>query len=194
MTDFLIQQNCLVGVVGKVGSGKTTLLLSMIGELEMHTKSEETEFSISGNIGYCSQVAWIFNATIKENILFGNIYDEEWYNKVVYSCSLYNDFADMPNKDETIIGERGSNLSGGQKARINLARCIYGKPNILLLDDVLSCVDSIVAKHIFTNVLHNHSGLMKNTIRILVTNQTNILHEMDNIITIKNQRVIKNDN
>eukprot|EP01083_Nonionella_stella_P253748 872873_1 len=183
------EDNAFVGIIGKVGSGKTALLLSIIGELKADEESHTGDVSITGKIGYCCQSPWIFNGSIKENILFGNEYDVEWYEKVVYACSLDIDFADLPHRDETIIGERGINLSGGQKTRINLARCVYDKPMVLLLDDCLSSVDPVVANHIFVNLLHNETGLMKHTLRLLVTHQINILPQMDQIVIMQNQKI-----
>eukprot|EP01083_Nonionella_stella_P258750 884040_1 len=177
--------NMLVGVIGKVGSGKTALFLSILGEL----KTDEDDVSISGKIGYCSQCPWIFNGSVKENILFGNTFDAEWYEEVVYACCLEKDFADLPHRDETIIGERGINLSGGQKTRVNLARCIYDKPSLLLVDDCFSSVDPVVANHIFVNLFHNETGLMKHTLRLLVSHQIHILSQTDQIVIMQNQKI-----
>eukprot|EP01084_Bolivina_argentea_P084782 153284_1 len=184
-----IDQKGLYGIIGKVGSGKTALLLSLIGELKSFyaadLSKDDTEFAVCGKIGYCSQVPWIFNASVKENILFGNVYDKEWYDKVIYVCCLDKDLMQLPHCDETIIGERGLNLSGGQKSRVNLARCIYDKPDILLLDDILSSVDSIVGKHLFANILSNKSELMKNKLVVVVTHQMNILPFMKKIFVME---------
>eukprot|EP01083_Nonionella_stella_P178917 633588_1 len=190
------ESNTLVGIIGRVGSGKTTLLLSILGELSAQTapnegdqKDVESGVCINGKIGYCSQAPWIFNGSVKENILFGNAYDPEWYRKVVHSCSLDIDFDNLPHQDETIIGERGVNLSGGQKTRINLARCIYDKPMVLLLDDCLSSIDPSVATHIFMNLLHSETGLMKHTLRLFVTHQPSILPQMDHVVIMQNQTI-----
>eukprot|EP01083_Nonionella_stella_P293563 998397_1 len=189
------ESNTLVGIIGRVGSGKTTLLLSILGELLVHNETDgdahdqQGDVCISGTIGYASQAPWIFNGSVKENILFGTKYDHEWYHQVIHACALDIDLDELPHRDETIIGERGINLSGGQKTRINLARCIYDKPTVLLLDDCLSSVDPIVANHIFVNLLHNETGLMKHTLRLLVTHQHNILSQMNHIVIMQNQRI-----
>jgi ABC-type multidrug transport system fused ATPase/permease subunit len=111
-------------------------------------------------IAYAPQYAWIQNATIKENILFGRDFDQATYNKVLDACALRADLSILPAGDQTEIGEKGINLSGGQKQRISLARCAYANADIYLLDDTLSAVDSHVAKHIFQNVI-GPNGMLK---------------------------------
>lgn len=119
-----IKKNEFYAVVGKIGSGKSSLLSAILGELpfnRLRTDSNldaddaEGTFEIHGKIGYAAQQAWIFSGSVKENILFGKKYDSEWYDKVVFACALIEDFKQFPHQDETIIGERGINLSGGQK-------------------------------------------------------------------------------
>ena len=107
------------------------------------------ECTIQGRIGYASQTPWIFNASLKENILFGRKLDQKWYDEVVTACNLDTDVSQLPSGDETMIGERGVNLSGGQKARVALARAVYGKPDILLADSPLAAVDSRTANVTF---------------------------------------------
>ena len=135
----------LLCVVGPVGSGKSSFLMGLLKELPL----ESGEIKVEGSVSYASQDAWSFNDSVRNNILFGMEYDEQKYNKVVEVCALQRDLKLMPFGDRTLVGEKGVSLSGGQKARINLARAIYRDADICLLDDPLSAVDAPVAKHIF---------------------------------------------
>lgn len=101
-----------------------------------------------GAAAYVAQQPWIMNATVKENIVFGYRYDSNFYEKTVKACALVDDFSVLPDGDETVVGERGISLSGGQKARVALARAVYSRADIFLLDDVLSAVDAHVGRHI----------------------------------------------
>ena len=106
-----------------------------------------------GKIAYVAQQAWIMNATLKDNILFGNQFDPDLYQRVVSACELLTDIALLPAGDETEIGEKGINLSGGQKQRVSLARAVYSRADLYLFDDPLSAVDAHVGKSIFENVM-----------------------------------------
>ena len=180
-----------VAVVGTVGSGKSSLLSAMLHELPCYGECRPPFMSIRGKhegdlvIGFASQNPWITNDSIRNNILFGARYDDEWYDTVITACALKLDIKALPYGDETIIGERGVNLSGGQKARINIARAIYVKPSVLLLDDCLSSVDALVARQIFNAVLDNECGLMRDTLRVLVTHQTQFLSQVDTVMVMK---------
>ena len=148
-------------VVGKVGSGKSSLLAGILGE--MH-KLNDGELSIDGSIAYVTQIAWIQNNSLKENVLFGRSYEETFYNKVIKSSSLLTDLDLMPAGDETEIGEKGINLSGGQKQRVSLARALYSNADIYLLDDPLSAVDSHVGKNIFESAI-GPNGILKDKVK-----------------------------
>jgi ABC-type multidrug transport system fused ATPase/permease subunit len=110
-------------------------------------------YYINGTVSYAAQQAWIQNATLKENIIFGNKLDEEKYKRVIEACALVTDFNILPAGDRTEIGEKGINLSGGQKQRVSLARAVYNDSDIYLFDDPLSAVDAHVGKHIFDKVV-----------------------------------------
>jgi ABC-type multidrug transport system fused ATPase/permease subunit len=144
-----------------VGSGKSSLLSGILGE--MHMLNERGTINVNGRVAYVPQQAWIQNDSVKNNILFGNEYDEKLYKQVTSACSLLPDFGIMPAGDETEIGEKGINLSGGQKQRISLARAIYSNADIYMLDDPLSAVDSHVGKSIFEHVIGPH-GLLKDKV------------------------------
>lgn len=131
-----LEEGKLYLVVGMVGAGKTSLLSAILGEITI----DKGKINIEGTLSYASQEAWVFGSTVRQNILFGQAYDRRRYQKVVKVCALNRDFLQFPEGDQTIVGDRGSSLSGGQKARINLARCLYKPADIYVLDDPLSAV------------------------------------------------------
>lgn len=143
--DLNIGKENLTAIVGQVGSGKSTLLEVILKELPL----TDGVMEVNGVISYASQQSWIFEGSIKNNIVFTNKLDEKRYKAVVQACALERDFELFTHGDETIVGDRGMNLSGGQKARVNLARAIYKTADIYLLDDPLSAVDVNVGNHIF---------------------------------------------
>lgn len=177
-----INRGELIAIIGGVGSGKTSLLSALTGDMR------KTDGSVvwGGTKAVCAQYAWIQNATVKDNIIFGSQVDEEWYRIVVHACSLTTDFETLPNGDATEIGERGINLSGGQKQRISLARAVYSKADILLLDDPLSAVDPYVGKFIFETAI---CGLLSHKTRVLATHQMHVLSQCDRIVWMESGRV-----
>lgn len=138
--DLAIEQGKLYMVIGMVGAGKSSLLSTILGELNLL----QGNVRVNGKISYASQEAWLFGSSIRQNILFGEDFDRQRYQCVVETCDLLKDFNQFPQGDETIVGERGSSLSGGQKARINLARAVYRQADIYLLDDPLSAVSILL--------------------------------------------------
>jgi ATP-binding cassette subfamily C (CFTR/MRP) protein 4 len=152
------------GIVGVIGAGKSTLLQSILQDVPYSTGRVRA----GGRLAYCEQEPIILSGTVRENILFGREFNEEKYRQVVDSCCLRQDLEDFPNSDGTEIGERGVTISGGQKARICLARTIYGEADFYLLDDPLSAVDSRVARLIFEQVV---TGALRGKGVILVTHQ-----------------------
>ncbi|PGH16379.1 hypothetical protein AJ80_05229 [Polytolypa hystricis UAMH7299] len=165
----------LVAIIGAVGSGKSSLLSALAGEM----RQIGGRVSMGATTAFCPQSAWIQNASVKENILFGKDMDPDFYRRVVQCCALEPDLAMLPAGDETEIGERGINLSGGQKQRLNIARAVYFDSDIILMDDPLSAVDAHVGRHIFDNTIR---GRLKNKCRILVTHRLNILSRCDRIV------------
>ena len=143
--DFEARDGELIGVIGSVGSGKTSLLLSLAGESEQ-TRGKSIK---NGSVAYVEQDPFIIQDTIRENILFGHPYNEKRLTNVLAATTLQNDLEVLPRGLDTLIGERGVNLSGGQRARISLARALYADADIYLLDDPLSAVDTRVSKKIF---------------------------------------------
>lgn len=180
-----VKQGQLCAIIGPVGGGKSSLMQLLLGELPIKSGT----VSIHGSLSYASQKPWLFTGTVRNNILFGQIYDKRRYNEVVKCCALSTDFEQLPNGDKTIVGERGASLSGGQRARISLARAVYKTASIYLLDDPLSAVDAHVGKHLFEEVIGPKGRLAQNATRILITHQVHFLKEADVIVTIENGRV-----
>ncbi|KAJ2786338.1 Transporter of the ATP-binding cassette (ABC) [Coemansia interrupta] len=171
-------------VAGPTGSGKTSLLSALIGEMNLThgrillptTRGESltgNELAVAG-IAYVAQEAWLRNATIRENILFGEPYDQQRYEEVLWMCALKPDLRILIAGDMTEIGERGITLSGGQKQRVALARAVYSSRRILLIDDCLSAVDAPTARHILTECLVGKSPLMQGRTRVLVTHHVSL--------------------
>lgn len=172
-----IYKNETLGVIGRVGSGKSTLLHVILKELPLLTGT----INVNGSISYASQDPWIFSGTIRQNILLGSPFDDSKYAKVITACALQRDFSLLPRGDRTLIGERGVTLSGGQKARINLARAVYRDADVYLLDDPLSAVDAHVGKQIFQNCV---KGYLKEKTVVLVTHQVQYLGDVDRVVVL----------
>ncbi|KAM8873545.1 ATP-binding cassette sub-family C member 4-like isoform 1-T1 [Synchiropus picturatus] len=172
----------LLTVVGPVGAGKSSLLSAILGELS----HEAGTLKVRGRIAYASQQPWLFPGSIRSNILFGRELDPKRYKQVLKACALTKDLELLPDGDLTLIGDKGGTLSGGQKARVNLARAVYDLADIYLLDDPLSAVDTEVGKHIFEQCI---SGLLKNKCRVLVTHQLQNLKPSDQILVLKEGHV-----
>jgi ATP-binding cassette, subfamily C (CFTR/MRP), member 1 len=170
----------LVAVVGSVGSGKSSLISAILGEME---KVQGT-VNVDGRIAYISQQAWIQNATVRDNILFGKPFNKKQYEEVITACALKSDLEMLPGGDQTEIGEKGINLSGGQKQRISLARAVYSNAEFYIFDDPLSAVDSHVGKHIFENVISTEAGVLKGKTRFLVTHGISFLPKVDEIFVM----------
>ncbi|XP_058043060.1 ATP-binding cassette sub-family C member 2 isoform X2 [Ahaetulla prasina] len=181
-----IANGSLVAVVGSVGSGKSSLISAMLGEME----NIKGHINIQGSMAYVPQQAWIQNATLKDNILFGSPLDETRYQQVLEACALLPDLQLLPGRDLTEIGEKGINLSGGQKQRVSLARAVYSNADIYLLDDPLSAVDAHVGRHIFDKVL-GPEGLLQNKTRILVTHNLSFLAQVDDIVVLETGTVME---
>ena len=181
-----VARGSLVAVVGPVGSGKSSLLAAILGEMEaidgtrVHRPPEAGE----GGVSFCSQSPWVINDTLRGNILFGRPYDERRYAQVVAACALTDDLAVLPAGDMTEIGERGINLSGGQKARVALARATYSPDSrLILLDDPLSAVDAHVGEHLFQEAITG--DLCRGATRVLVTHHVHFLPRCDAVIVLE---------
>ncbi|TRY91587.1 hypothetical protein DNTS_021753, partial [Danionella cerebrum] len=176
-----IKPGRLVAVVGAVGSGKTSLISALLGELHKNNG----DININGSIAYVPQQAWIQNATLMNNVLFGSDLNQQRYGSVLEACALIPDLDTLPGRDQTEIGEKGINLSGGQKQRVSLARAVYSSADVYLLDDPLSAVDSHVGKHLFERVI-GPKGMLRDKTRILVTHGISFLPMVDEIVVLVN--------
>ncbi|NXU82348.1 MRP3 protein, partial [Xiphorhynchus elegans] len=182
--NILVPSGALVAIVGHVGCGKSSLVSALLGEME----KLEGEVAVKGSVAYVPQQAWIQNATLKDNILFGQAPNEEKYQNTLEACALKTDLEVLPGGDQTEIGEKGINLSGGQRQRVSLARAVYSSSDIYLLDDPLSAVDSHVAKHIFDKVI-GPDGVLKGKTRILVTHGISFLPQVDHIVVLVDGKI-----
>ncbi|XP_007561242.1 canalicular multispecific organic anion transporter 2 [Poecilia formosa] len=182
--NVMVPQGSLVAVVGHVGCGKSSLISALLGDME----KVEGEVSVRGSVAYVPQQAWIQNATLRDNILFGKSFNESKYRRVLDACALTPDLEVLPGGDMTEIGEKGINLSGGQRQRVSLARALYSDAEVYLLDDPLSAVDAHVSKHIFDNLI-GPEGMLKGKTRVLVTHGISFLPQVDNIVVMVEGRV-----
>ena len=158
--EMKIKKKSFVAIVGEVGSGKSSLISAILGDMRLPTenqlKTQLMDFPfvlVNGKISYVSQKSWIQNMTVKNNIIFGSEYNEGRFKEIIELCCLQPDFNVWAKGEETMIGEKGINCSGGQKARISLARALYNDADIILLDDILSAVDAHVGSAIFEKTL-----------------------------------------
>ncbi|KAL1397170.1 hypothetical protein pipiens_009960 [Culex pipiens pipiens] len=174
----------LSAIVGSVGTGKSSLISALLGEMEKIKGTINTD----GSIAFVPQQAWIQNATLKENILFGRAFNAQKYDQVLECCALKPDLEMLPGGDSTEIGEKGINLSGGQKQRVALARAVYADAEIYLFDDPLSAVDAHVGKHIFEKVI-GPQGMLVGRSRLLVTHGISFLPHVEEIFVIKDGEI-----
>lgn len=193
--NFKAKKGQLACIVGRVGTGKSTFLNCILGEMQMvpYDKSKDAFVKLHGNVAYCSQVPWIINATVKENILFGHKFEPEFYEKAITVCQLKPDLDILPDGDETLVGEKGISLSGGQKARLSLARAIYARADVYIFDDILSAVDAHVGENLINEVL-GHKGVLKTKTRILATNSIKVLSEASRIYLLDNKQIVETGN
>ena len=182
--ELSVSSGSLVGVSGPVASGKSSLLLAMLGEVPRL----DGRVCVRGSIAYCAQTPWIQNASLRDNVLFGRPYDAQQYARVLSACALDTDLEILADGDATEIGERGLNLSGGQKARIALARACYAQADVYLLDDVLSAVDAEVGRRLVEKCI---AGLLRErgATVVLVTHHTHWLERCDAVVTLEQGEV-----
>ena len=181
-----IKQGEVLGIIGEVGCGKSSLLQAILNCLILLNPKECDGVHINGKIGYASQMSWIQNETIRNNILFFKKYDRSKYEEVLERCQLKYDLDILEGRDLTEIGEKGVNLSGGQKVRVSLARTVYADPDIYLFDDPISALDANIGKKIMNDLIINY---LKGKTRVIVTHALQYLQYMDRIIYMKNGRI-----
>jgi len=177
-----VKRGQLVAVIGEVGNGKSSLVAALLGEM----RKTSGHLSVKGRVSYVPQEAWLLNATLRDNILFGSKFDEQRYREVIRVCALERDLTLLASGDQEQIGERGVNLSGGQKQRVSLARAIYFPGEVVVLDDPLSAVDQHVGSHIFEQCIR---GFLADRTVVLVTHQLQYLQHCDRVLIMTDGRI-----
>ncbi|XP_028129811.2 probable multidrug resistance-associated protein lethal(2)03659 [Diabrotica virgifera virgifera] len=181
--NFNVGPQQLVAIVGAVGSGKTSLLQTIMKELPLSQGNKDTV----GKISYASQEPWLFASTIKQNILFGEPWDPKKYERVIKVCALERDLSLLAHGDKSMVGDRGVALSGGQRARVNLARAVYKDADIYILDDPLSAVDTHVGKQIFEDCICSY---LRGKCTVLVTHQLQYLKNVHKIYLLERGKIV----
>ncbi|XP_066258501.1 ATP-binding cassette sub-family C member 4-like [Euwallacea similis] len=183
-----VSSSGLVIVSGNIGSGKSVLLKAILKEYPISNGT----MVVNGSISYAPEEPWVFPSTIRQNILFGQPYDEQRYQEVLRVCALTYDLNHFKNLDNTVVGDKGINLSKGQQARICLARAVYKDSNIYLLDDCLSAVDGHVNNHVFKECIN---GLLQNKLVILISNNFSNIKQVStgNVLFMENGRTLDLD-
>lgn len=179
-----IERGKLYVIIGAVGAGKSSLISAILGEMSL----TDGHIDVRGGLSYAAQESWVFGSSVRQNIIFGQPYERQRYQKVVKTCALLADFKQFSQGDQTVVGERGSSLSGGQKARINLARAVYRRADIYVFDDPLSAVDTHVGKHLFEECIERY--LVGKT-RILATHQLQYIKNVDAILLLEHGKLRK---
>uniref|UniRef100_A0A2K6CQY5 ATP-binding cassette sub-family C member 10 n=1 Tax=Macaca nemestrina TaxID=9545 RepID=A0A2K6CQY5_MACNE len=182
-----VKKGMLVGIVGKVGCGKSSLLAAIAGELH-RLRGRVAVWGLSKGFGLATQEPWIQFATIRDNILFGKTFDAQLYKEVLEACALNDDLSILPAGDQTEVGEKGVTLSGGQRARIALARAVYQEKELYLLDDPLAAVDADVANHLLHRCI---LGMLSHSTRLLCTHRTEYLERADVVLLMEAGRLIQ---
>lgn len=190
--DFRPPAGKMTLVCGSTGSGKSSLLSAILGEMELVegsvTLPKRPLQLLSGGVAYCSQTAWLETLSIRDNVVFGQFFDAERYEKVLECCCLKPDLKTFPEGDKTEIGENGVSLSGGQKARVALARAVYSRAPVVLLDDVLAAVDSHTARKLVDECLCG--DLMRGRTVILVTHHVEtVLPHVAHVVMLEGGRI-----
>ncbi|XP_028160766.1 probable multidrug resistance-associated protein lethal(2)03659 [Ostrinia furnacalis] len=181
--NLTIKPETLTVVVGTVGSGKSTLLQAMLRELT----PTSGQLTVNGIIAYAAQDPWLFEASVRQNILFGQDMNMQRYKQVIKCCQLKSDLEILPHGDKTVVGERGASLSGGQRARISLARCVYQHADVYLLDDPLAAVDAKVAQAIYEDCIR---GFLRHKATVLVTHHVHYARHAATVAAMRNGKIV----
>ncbi|KAI8608818.1 P-loop containing nucleoside triphosphate hydrolase protein [Chytriomyces sp. MP71] len=184
--DLDFRVNGLNVVCGSTGSGKTSLCLALLGELDRvsgctHLRDGK---SAQPKVAYAAQCAWLLNATLRENVVMGAVFDEDRYHQTLEAAALIKDLDNFQAGDLTLIGEKGVNVSGGQKQRISIARALYSDANIVILDDPLSAVDAPTARHLLAYAICG--PLLRNRTVILVTHAISLVLPVADFVVVMN--------
>lgn len=183
---FKAQKGKLIMIIGKIGSGKSSLLYSLVGEMK-RSMDCPTEIHASKSISFLSEIPWLIGTSIKENILLDRPYNEEEFNRALRLSQLADDVKELPNGVDTFIGENGQTVSGGQRTRIALARCIYQDNDMLILDDPLSALDLKVADRIMSEAI---CGELQHKTRIIATHAIHNLKYADHIYILDHGKIV----
>lgn len=181
-----IPRKGLTMIIGRVAAGKSVLLQSIAGELSLTSGTIRKD---DCSIGYCAQSAWLRNLSLRANIIGEQEYDADWYNFITWACGLHKDFSEMKEGDTTLVGSKGVSLSGGQKNRIALARAIYCRESLYLIDDILSGLDRTTEKLVFDRVF-GRRGVLRNHTVVLATHSTRWLPAANHVIVMDKGRII----
>uniref|UniRef100_A0A914H2V5 Multidrug resistance-associated protein 1 n=1 Tax=Globodera rostochiensis TaxID=31243 RepID=A0A914H2V5_GLORO len=184
-----VEAGKLIGIVGKVGSGKSSLLAAILGEMDRVDEEGSKCVVRASSIGYVPQKPWIQNKTLRGNVLFDAPFNEEKYWRVLEACAMDADLKLLVAGDKTEIGEKGINLSGGQKARVALARAVYMDAELYILDDTLSAVDAHVGAHLFERVISTQRGLLAGKTRLFALNSLSFLKYCDRIVVMDDGKI-----
>ncbi|KAJ3366758.1 hypothetical protein GGF32_003402 [Allomyces javanicus] len=182
-----IPRGSVTAVVGKIGSGKSALLTAILGEMDRLAGT----VMVRGSVAYVSQQPWIQQMSVRDNILFGRAFDQARYDAVLNACALTQDMAVLPHGGATLVGEKGTTLSGGQRARVALARALYADADVVLLDDPLSAVDAHVDRHLFDAWFGAGSGMLRNKTVVLVTHAMHHLARVDQVVALQDGKIVE---
>ena len=178
-----VDKGDLVFITGRVGAGKSSLLYAILREIPLISgKTWSVE-----KIAWVGQQPWVFSGTVRDNVLFGEPFDQNRYDSTLQACDLIKDLQRFPDGDLTVVGERGTVLSGGQQARVELARAVYSNADIYLLDDPLSAVDSKVGHDIFEKCIN---GLLHNKTRLMITHNHRALRDAKHIVVMEEGSIL----
>ena len=170
-------------ITGRVGAGKSSLLYAILREIPLIGG----KISSVGKIAWVGQQPWVFSGTVRDNVLFGEPFDQNRYDLTLQACDLIKDLQRFPDGDLTVVGERGTVLSGGQQARVELARAVYSNADIYLLDDPLSAVDSKVGHDIFEKCIN---GVLDNKTRLMITHNHRALRDAKHIVVMEEGSIV----
>ncbi|KAJ3108985.1 Multidrug resistance-associated protein 4 [Phlyctochytrium planicorne] len=185
--NLTVKKGELVAIIGPVGCGKSSLLNAILGEMDTPTKSLLSIFPSTTRFGYCTQQPYILPGSLQDNILFGLPYNASKFLQTLKACALDRDLERFPDREKTMVGEKGVTLSGGQRARLALARAVYADAEVYLLDDPLSAVDSQVGRHLFEVCLR---GALKGKTTVLVTHQLKWARQCDRCVVMEGGKVL----
>lgn len=175
------QKGQLTCIIGTVGCGKSALLQAIVGELPVCSGTVKRSYQ---TLAYAAQDPWIMDGTVRDNITLGCEFDQEWYDTIVDACGLRLDFSQFANGDHTIVGDRGIQCSGGQRARIGLARALYRDADVLVADDPLSAVDAKVGRQLFNEAIMG-LGVKRGKCVILTTHQHQYVNDERCVLVAK---------